>query len=1014
MIYKKLFETPDKLYLDDGGVVVFAAKNNITFITQGDSYAFCQNGTYVPIPYASISDTPYKLAQPVRIVVVDKNVVVFQKDININDKMLMSSPEEKTKMLSHINFLEFLNKLENDEGLIPKFVKGENIQGRVFTNYKTISLWHTVSFDWMLKFYSVFKNVAERYYNVNVDENWDFEIPNKVTTYMKGYTKYKISSLHNSKERVALINDAYKNQPSYYDDSYNRKVSGLLKETKQERFLRLLENPDIFYVIGDAGNITDRLYFDESDDNITFIACGKSIVFVKNFNYYDDSSAPFYVIVNNGKFLDKGYITEKKFPKFGSNNYGNHSRGDVIGITHWNIGSFLDNYKQYNKKFVEDFLNHETPIQGRIFPLYNAVSLWKQVSSSWAKTFYDIFLRVAENFSLEFDDDWFIEIPSSSYNIEQKNYVLKRFSEIIDDTNSKNNVNFGSWKSMEPPEGIDLYAWKEIKRAGSEYVVNLLQVMNRYKKEKPKVWKKYVEYINDTYKMQPSYYSDNLNRMADEMFLLEDTLKDWSSSVQKYDMLVKALEVIKIINQYGKAYIVGGSVRDILMGKEPNDIDIATTLSTQEIKEIFQDSSDNIGQSEKFGIVMVKYQNYNFEIAQLRNDGEYSDGRRPETVELGVSEKEDAARRDFTINSMLIDVDGNILDYFGGQTDIQNKKIRAVGNANDRFKEDKLRIMRAIRFASRLGFEIEPDTFNAIKDNANAITNVSVERITKELVKMAEQTGDKFADAIVTLKDAGILQKIIPEIVEMEKFDQSLKHHPEGAKVKNIITNVIEDYNPQNQEHLDDTKYLMVKKGNVLDHTLAALRQNKIADPIINLSILLHDVGKIKTFKMSEDGKMRYLYHAEVGVNVVNDICDRLKIDNKTRRAIVFATLNHMKMHEVLNMRTSKIYNLIQNEDWDVLYAVTYCDDICRKGANTRWDEVGKKIEELVRKFKDSKAIKDVVNGELVMKTLNIPPGKKVGYVIQKTINWILDKNIDIHNVDAITRHMRQYKNITI
>jgi tRNA nucleotidyltransferase/poly(A) polymerase len=298
-------------------------------------------------------------------------------------------------------------------------------------------------------------------------------------------------------------------------------------------------------------------------------------------------------------------------------------------------------------------------------------------------------------------------------------------------------------------------------------------------------------------------------------FLNEEEIskKRWQEYLTTNSMLEGGVDVLRLITKHGyKAYLVGGAVRDIVLGKNPHDIDIATNMPISELQKTFPKNYD-IGKSKDFGIFVVKHKGHTYEIAQFRQDGTYLDGRRPEEVTIIQDFKTDAGRRDFTMNAMAVDKDGNIIDYFDGQKDIKDKVIRTVGNPHDRFKEDNLRMLRAVRFSSKLGYDIHHETKEAIKSNKEGIKKVSGERIREELMKMAAQTGSKFADAIKTLDEVGILKIILPEIVKMKEYEHSAKNHPEGG---------------------------------VWEHTMEALRQNKITNPIVNLSILLHDVGKIK------------------------------------------------------------------------------------------------------------------------------------------------------------------------
>jgi tRNA nucleotidyltransferase (CCA-adding enzyme) len=235
--------------------------------------------------------------------------------------------------------------------------------------------------------------------------------------------------------------------------------------------------------------------------------------------------------------------------------------------------------------------------------------------------------------------------------------------------------------------------------------------------------------------------------------------KDWEGYVKRVPMLKKGIEVLKILEKHGQAYITGGAVRDIITGeKTPDDIDIATNVPMEKIEELFK--THDIGANKDFGIVVVDYKGESFEVAQFRKDGTYSDGRRPDKIEVLASFKGDAERRDFTINAMAVDSKGNIIDYFDGQKDIKNKLIKAVGDPEKRFSEDYLRMLRAVRFSSRLGMDIDPDTISAIKNTAVKIKDISPERITKELLKMAKQEGTQLADAILMLDKADLLKHI--------------------------------------------------------------------------------------------------------------------------------------------------------------------------------------------------------------------------------------------------------------
>lgn len=463
-----------------------------------------------------------------------------------------------------------------------------------------------------------------------------------------------------------------------------------------------------------------------------------------------------------------------------------------------------------------------------------------------------------------------------------------------------------------------------------------------------------------------------------QFYLIEsEAVQDFKSYVAKNPLLKKATEIVAILSKYGKAYIVGGAVRDIVLGKEPDDIDIATNVPMAKIEELFP--THDIGKNKDFGIVVVEYKDENFEIAQFRKDGTYTDGRRPDTVEIVPDFKDDAARRDFTINAMGIDSEGNIIDYFDGMKDIKDKVLRTVGIPSERFGEDHLRMLRAIRFASRLGFKIDPETAQAIKDGSENINKIAGERIKKEFVKMAEQDGSKFADAIVELDNVGLLDKILPEIVKLKEFKHNVEHHPEAP--------------------------------DVYGHVIAALRANKLKDPIVNLSILLHDVGK----QITHSEGNHYFGHAESGKEIVEEIAQRLKLDIKTKDAILYAVINHMKIHDFLKLNNSTVIKLMDSPYWDVLKATAEADSRARGEIfdEKNWMLITQRISKLAEgsaNRKQLEAVKKVVSGDLVMKLKNIKPGPMVGKIILQTIEHIQNDGLDIGEIDKIKDYILSLK----
>lgn len=445
--------------------------------------------------------------------------------------------------------------------------------------------------------------------------------------------------------------------------------------------------------------------------------------------------------------------------------------------------------------------------------------------------------------------------------------------------------------------------------------------------------------------------------------------------------LQKGIEILNILEEHGyDAYIVGGAVRDLITGEKiPDDIDISTNTPMKKIESLFD--THDIGANKDFGVVVARYKEENFDIAQFRRDGKYTDGRRPDTIEILDSFRADAERRDFTINAMAIDSKGNVIDYFNGIDDIHNRIIRTVGNPDVRFTEDYTRMLRAVRFSSRLNMDIYPDTFNSIKRNAINIPFVAQEKITKELFKMATNTGKKFSLAIKTLNDVGLLKHILPEIHDMNNYEHSETHHPEG---------------------------------NVYQHTLSALYENIGNDAVLNLSILFHDVGKIKTFEYI-DGKRTFHQHEKVGSKLIKEIAIRMKLDNRTRDIMMFCALNHMKIHRILEMKNSKIVRLMDSPYWNMLLKVSYVDDRCRMHLfdRDRWQQIIDHTDNIKFKYANKEndvhtVIRKTITGELVMKLKHIDkPCKLVGDIIRQTIEWIVDSDIDLKNTTEIESYIK-------
>lgn len=320
----------------------------------------------------------------------------------------------------------------------------------------------------------------------------------------------------------------------------------------------------------------------------------------------------------------------------------------------------------------------------------------------------------------------------------------------------------------------------------------------------------------------------------------------------------KCLYILSKIESAGfQAYIVGGCVRDMIMGRTPHDFDITTNALPQQITKIFSHEKV-IPTGIKHGTVTVIYDGEPFEITTFRIDGEYSDSRRPDSVEFTSCLKDDLSRRDFTMNAIAIDSKGDIFDYFGGKADIKNRIIRCVGEPEKRFTEDALRILRAVRFASVLDFRIEPHTADFALKLRERLDFVSYERIRTELIKLI--CGVNVVDTMLEYRD--IIGQIIPEIRSCFDFEQHSKYH----------------------------------KYNVYEHIVRAIDKiplNKPDTEILRTALFFHDIGKPATFRLDNTGRGHFKGHAEVSANMARVIMKRLTFDNKTIDTVCTVIAHH-------------------------------------------------------------------------------------------------------------------------
>ncbi len=340
-----------------------------------------------------------------------------------------------------------------------------------------------------------------------------------------------------------------------------------------------------------------------------------------------------------------------------------------------------------------------------------------------------------------------------------------------------------------------------------------------------------------------------------------------------------ALDIITTLRDAGQeAYLAGGVVRDTLLGRQAKDYDVATNARPDRVRELFPDA---IPVGAQFGVMLVRRQGQQVEIATFRSDHAYQDGRRPSYVSFTASAAEDVQRRDFTINGLLLDpATGRVLDFVGGRADLEVRLVRAIGDPEERFAEDRLRMLRAVRFAARLGFEMEPATQAAIRRRSSSIHQVAVERVRDELVRILTEGGARRGFEI--LDQTGLLEPLLPEISVMKGVAQPPEFHPEG---------------------------------DVWIHTLLMLEMMRDPSPALAMGVLLHDVGKPPTFRVAE--RIRFDGHVEVGARMAAQICRRLRFPARQTDQIIALVENHLRFKDAPRMKPATLKRFLRLESFE-------------------------------------------------------------------------------------------------
>lgn len=417
----------------------------------------------------------------------------------------------------------------------------------------------------------------------------------------------------------------------------------------------------------------------------------------------------------------------------------------------------------------------------------------------------------------------------------------------------------------------------------------------------------------------------------------------------------KVQYIIETIRTAGyEAYAVGGCIRDSILGREPDDWDITTSAKPEDVKKLFHRTIDT---GIQHGTVTVMIEKEGFEVTTYRIDGKYEDSRHPKDVTFTASLEEDLRRRDFTVNALAYNEQDGLIDIFEGMQDMEHKVIRCVGNAKERFTEDALRIMRAVRFSAQLGYTIEEETKAAMKELAPTLQKISAERIQVELVKLLVSG---HPDYIRIAYETGIIAQILPEFAICMKTEQNNPHHCYSV-------------------------------GEHILHTLSYVD----ADKVLRLTMLFHDIGKPQTLTIDEEGITHNHGHAAVGEEMTVKILKRLKFDNDTIEKVRKLVRYHDWKIESSHKNVRRAVNKIGEDIFPMLFSVKYADvmaqsDYQRKEKLQELETLKKIYRDIIEK-KECLCLKDlaVSGNDLIM--MGMKPGKEIGIALHRLLEIVLE-----------------------
>ncbi|MDO5715456.1 MAG: HD domain-containing protein [Tissierellia bacterium] len=421
-------------------------------------------------------------------------------------------------------------------------------------------------------------------------------------------------------------------------------------------------------------------------------------------------------------------------------------------------------------------------------------------------------------------------------------------------------------------------------------------------------------------------------------------------------MIGEVFELLKKIEDGGyQAYLVGGCLRDLYLGLDPWDYDIATDGKPEEIKEIFADHKI-LTHGEKFGTLSIQWKNHFYEITTFRVDGPYKDRRHPGEVSFSDNLLEDLRRRDFTMNAMAMNRNQEWFDPFEGRRDLDQKILRSVGDPKERLQEDALRILRGLRFATTFNLFIEEELFESMTLYRHHLLEISKERIFTEFTKLL--LADTPSYGIRMMSETGILQLLFPELTPTIGFDQKTPYH-----VKTLFDHLL----------------------CVLDHTPKKLN--------IRLAALFHDISKVDTLTIDDKGRGHFYGHELLGAKVAEDILRRLKASNELVEKVRILILDHMKVHsEMTDRALRRQIKRVGRENvldlYDLMIADCLCTTIDRDASFI--EKRKRRVEELLQEKEMKKDHYLAIDGHDIMK-LGFPQGKIVGQILQEAKEWVLN-----------------------